>query len=439
MGDAHRGLRSGQMRRQAITGLVVLALFSAACSPAAPSDPPLAVSATATGAPTSTATAAPTSTAAPGPTLTSAPPTSAPPASSPKPSPPWQPTTPRGEDRVVTCSGEIGPADPVAIVTFQDEKGDYGETVLRNYADIANPTTVCTGVGWFTRLLDARHVWTYVGRRDDGDNAFAVVDLPQGTYHWYRMPTDAEGQSGTVSDVAPDLLSMAWSRYDDDGGRELHVADATGDHLVYRFPSLDGRCGSPYDSNIAAYSRSGDYLYVLDQSHPQWNTLVVVGGHEVLFSVEPPADGWEGWEAGGFPLMALWSPVSDTLYYRHGSNVYEWTPDDGRTRVLAGVPWLYPTMTPDGRHLVYAIETADGTHDLYLATMPDLEGATRIATNRNHPVFLNNRQLWYRSEAGGGCVGSETRPLVYNIRSGDESPSVIVSVESIWPGTSSNH
>jgi hypothetical protein len=324
----------------------------------------------------------------------------------------------------------------VAVVTLADERGDHGETVLRNYADIANPTTVCTGVGWWTRLLDARHVWTYGGCEEGGDCAFAVVDLPEARYNWYRMPTNEE-RGGTVAAMAADLQTMAWSRYDDEGGRELHVADAGGDHLVFRFPSLDGRCGTPFDSNIAAFSRSGDYLYVLDQSFPQWNTLVVVGGHEVLFSVEPPADGWG---AGDFPLMALWSPVSDTLYYRKGSNVYEWTPEGGRRRVLAGVPWLYPTMTPDGRHLVYAIETADGNHDIYLATMPDLEGATRIARNRNHPVFLNNRQLWYRSETGGGCAGGETpRPLVYNIRSGDEAASVIVSVEGIWPGTSSNH
>ena len=423
MGDAHRGLGSRGIRRQTMHGVIGVALLSAACSPATPSMSP------------STDTAAPSSIAAASPALTAPPLASALATSSPA-SVPWLSTTPRGDDPRVTCAGEIGATDPVAVVTLAKKNGDFGETVLRNYADIANPTTVCTGVGWWTRLLDGRHLWAYAGCLEGGDCAFAIVDLPAGTYHWYRMPTSGE-EGGTVSAIAADLQTMAWQRYDDTGGRELHVADATGDHLVFRFPTPDGRCGSPLDSNTAAFSRSGDYLYALDQSFPERNTLVVVGGHDVLFTVEPPDGGWSG---DNYPLMAMWSPVSDTLYYRKGSNVYQWTPDGGRKRVLSGVPWFYPTITPDGQHLVYALQKADGNHDLYLATMPDLGSARRIATNRNLPVFLNNRQLWYHSEAGGGCTGGETpRPLVYNIRSGDEAPSVLADVLYVWPGTSSNH
>ena len=431
MRDTHGGLRSGAMGRQAITWLVGMALLSGSCSPSAPTEPPPSAGASATAAPSSPA--APTSTAGAGPRGTVAPAASTMPAPSPLSAVPWSSTTPRGENPLVTCSGDIGPADPVAVVTLADENGDHGETVLRNYADIANPTTACEGVGSWTRLLDSRHLWTW--DCTDGDCAFAVVDLPDAKYSWYSMPT-SKGRGGTVAAVAADLQTMAWSRYDRSGGRELHVADSAGDHLVFRFPSLDGRCGSPFDSNRAAFSRSGNYLYVLDQSFPEWNTLVVVGGHDVLLAVEPPADGWDG----GFPMMALWSPIGDTLYYRHGRNVYEWTTVGGRQRVLEGIPWLYPTISPDGLNLVYAIQKADGNHDLYLAPTSDLGNAIRIATNRTNPVFLNDTQLWYRSETGGACAGGEVpRPLVYNIRSGDESPSIIVSVETIWPGTSSNH
>lgn len=340
---------------------------------------------------------------------------------------------------MVTCSGEIGPNDPVAVVTLADRNGDAGAKVLRNYADIANPTTVCKGVGWWTRLLDAQHLWTWgCSDTDTGGDyrecAFAVVDLPRAAYHWYLMPTNTEG--ATITAIAADLQTLALQRYDEQGGRELHIADGSGDHLVFRFPNPDGRCGTPIDSNNAAFSRSGDFLYVLDQSFPPFNTLVVVGGHEVRFKVEPPTDGWPGEE---YPLMAVWSPVSDTLYYRKGADVFEWTPNGGRRRILQGVPWLYPTMTPDGRHLVYARARADGYHDLYMATMSDLGNATRIARNRTTPVFLNNRQLWYRTEGGGCGAGQTPKPLVYDVRSGDEFGSALYSVETIWPGTSSNH
>ena len=326
----------------------------------------------------------------------------------------------------------MGPNDPLAVVTLLDANGDHGEHVLRSYADVANPRTACTGVGWWTRLLDANRAWTWACT--DGDCAFAVIDLPEGTASWFGMPTPGEG--GVVQAVAPDLQSVAWNRYDEAGGRELHVADATGDHLVFRFPVADGRCGSEIDSNIAAFSRSGDYLYYLDQAVPQFFTLVVVAGHEVEFTIEPPAGGWD---TGNFPLMALWSPVVDTLYYRKGADIYEWTPDGGNRRILDSVPWLYPTITPDGRHLAYVLETADHRHDVYLATMSNLADATRIARDRTNPVFLNDRQLWYQT-VGGGCGGSEApRPRVYDIRTGDEAGSILAAVHTIWPGTSSNH
>jgi hypothetical protein len=408
----------------------MLALVSAACSPA-PSASPSSVS--------TTPSAVPTSITAASPTLPTTPPSSLLPATlPPDQSVPWAPTTPHGEQAAVSCSGDIGANDPVAVVTLADERGGYGKTVLRNYADVANPTTVCEGVGWWTRLLDARHLWTWACDEGDGgdeaDCAFAVVDVPEVAYRWYQMPANSEG--ATISAIAADVQTIAMRRYDDKGGRELHVADDTGDHIVYRFPTPDGRCGSPIDSNLAAFSRSGDYLYVLDQAIPERFTLVVVGGHEVRFTVEPPNDGWPD---GEYPLMAVWSPVKDTLYYRKGSNVFEWTPSGGRRRTLQGVPWLYPTITPDGRHLVYALEKADGYHDLYLATMPDLGNATRIARNRTDPVFLNNSQLWYRAEGGGCGANQNPRSLIYNIRSREEFGSVLVNVQSIWPGTSSNH
>ena len=100
---------------------------------------------------------------------------------------------------------------------------------------------------------------------------------------------------------------------------------------------------------------------------------------------------------------------------------------------------LYPTITPDGRHLAYALETSDHSYDVYHASMTNLADATLIARDRTNPVFLNNRQLWYQT-VGGGCGGTETpKPRVYDIRTGGEASSILVSVDTIWPGTSSNH
>ena len=423
---AHRSAPS-RSPRTAIT-CALLSAVCMACGPLAPTGQ-LQSAGPAAAASSSPGPSRPVSTPASSPDEPS--PSPAPTAAPVEPSSPWTPTTARGDNPLITCSGQIGPNDPVAVVTLRDADGDHGETVLRSYASVAEPRTVCTGLGWWTRLLDANHAWTW--DCEEGDCAFAIIDLPEARYHWYAMPTSG---NGVVQAVAPGFQTIAWNRYDKHGGRELHVADATGDHLAFRFPSPDGRCGSPIDSNLAAFSRSGEYLYYLDQSVPQFFTLVVVGGHEVRFAVEPPTDGWG---TGKFPLMAVWSPVGDTLYYRKGSDVFEWTPNGGSRRVLDSVPWLYPTITPDGRHLAYALETSDHSYDVYHASMTNLADATLIARDRTNPVFLNNRQLWYQT-VGGGCGGTETpKPRVYDIRTGGEATSIIVSVDTIWPGTSSNH
>src|SRR6185295_3597983 len=122
----------------------------------------------------------------------------------------------------------------------------------------------------------------------------------------------------------------------------------------------------------------------------------------VVFSLVPPD--------GGFPddeivLMAVWSPTSDTLFYRRGDDVYQWTPDAGAKRVLRGVPWLHPSFTPDGRHVAWARETADGGVDVYVAETTNLSSARRVRRNGRDPVLLNNRQLWYRPEPLHSCAG----------------------------------
>jgi hypothetical protein len=52
------------------------------------------------------------------------------------------------------------------------------------------------------------------------------------------------------------------------------------------------------------------------------------------------------------------------------------------------------------------------------------------------PAFLNDRQLFYVTSPAGGCGGGPQTPLIYNLVSGVESPSMIDSVGDTWPATS---
>jgi hypothetical protein len=105
------------------------------------------------------------------------------------------------------------------------------------------------------------------------------------------------------------------------------------------------------------------------------------------------------------------------------------------------VNWLYPTISPDGTHLAYSVLRADLLHDVYLVDVVHGGSPQKIGGGaRKLPTFLNNTQLWFRSEGGdAGCIGPPAEePLIYSIVDGSEAPSIIDMPVTVWPATSSN-
>jgi hypothetical protein len=135
--------------------------------------------------------------------------------------------------------------------------------------------------------------------------------------------------------------------------------------------------------------------------------------------------------------MAVWKPAGDALYFWYAGDVWRWTPA-GPEKFLPGVSWSYPTISPDGRHLAYAAARLGGLHDIFLADLVVGGPPRLIARGRTAPVFLDSTQLWYRSDAPQACGPGAGRPLLYDLRDGTESASVIDQPLSIWPGTSSS-
>ena len=331
----------------------------------------------------------------------------------------------------ISCEGPIGGSDPVAIVWMQPDDGQIQTgPVLRNYADVSAPRTSCIfAPGDYTihSLVDARHLVI------SGNNRrYAIVDLPELRYHWFRLPT-AELEAGTLFAVAPDLGSITWWRVSTEGaqGREAVLTDASGRHVLAPLPELlDGRCGSPLDSSQGAFARSGNAFYILDQLMPSVNALIAGRGTEAELVLNPPEGGWPD---GAWPLMALWSPTSETLYYRAGSDVMRWSPGSAPELFLDDTPWSHPTFTPDGRYLAYATE--DG---VYLVNMAAGSAPELIRADASEPIFLNATQLWFKLSSYGGCV-SEARPeRAYDLNDRSDGPSIIDGVLAVWPATSSH-
>jgi hypothetical protein len=354
---------------------------------------------------------------------------------------------PPAEIPSITCNGSIGASDPVAIVELRPSvPAAAAPLVLRDYADLDNPRTVCTFPGMqFAQLIDAHHV--VLG---GGGGIAAVVDLPEVRFQWFQLPNSETVASEFIA-VSPELDEIVWlkatpnNQTGDYTGREIHITTAAGDSVVANLPNEPtGFCGAPLDSSKrGAFSHSGQYLYVLDQPHPLQQasddySLRIFEGTTLVHSVVPPSGGWP---AGEHPAFPVWSPISETLYYRLGNDVWRWMPGAGASRFLTGVRWFNSTISPDGRHVAYALTGADGSTDAYLANLPVPGVSERIGSAMAGPVFLNNAQLWLMTQAvNHGCAGGEgPKPVIYNVDAHSTAPSIIQGVRLVWPATSSGY
>jgi hypothetical protein len=340
---------------------------------------------------------------------------------------------PPAVDLGITCSRSIGATDPVAIVQLHD-----GTTVLRDYADIGHPLTACSfGRNRFgLQLIDAHHVVVPGGDLVPlRSNLYAVVDVPEVRAHWFQL---SRPQFSNFLAIAPDLGTVAWLSYDLEANTDqIHLTTHAGDKVVATLPNPHGgRCGSAEDSKVAAYSRSGKHLFILDQPIAALNSLLVLEGDQVALRIAPDSGRWPN---GAQPAFAVWSSTSDTLYYRKGADVWEWTSAGGPQNFLPGVSWSYPTISPDGLHLAFAVEGQDYLHTVSLLDLPPASRPVQIGNGkRTLPTFLNARQLWFKSENPGACGSGGNQPLVYDLSDRSESPSIIDSPVSVWPATSSN-
>lgn len=330
-----------------------------------------------------------------------------------------------GELATVSCSGAIGASDPVAIVQLHTTG-----LVMRDYADPAHPRTVCEFRGMtYVPVLDARHVLLSAP-----DYYYAVLQVPEMAATWFQLPP---ANNPTLIGISPNLDQIAYLDQDvADGTDKVHLVDTGGDHVIASAPNPHGgRCGSADDSKAGDYQHFGGAFYVLDQPFRSLNSLFVVDNGLVKLSLIPTPQ----WETGAQPEFPVWSPTSETLYYRQGGDVWRWAAAGGAQKFLPGVSWYYPTVSADGAHLAYSVVRPDGLHNVYLVDLAHGGSPQLIGKGaRNLPVFLNSSQLWYRSEGQGICGPGGDQPLVYDVSDGSEAPSIVDGVLSVWPSTSSN-
>ena len=320
----------------------------------------------------------------------------------------------------ITCDGDIGPSDPVAVVSLKTGDEGVTTTVLRDYADLDAPRTVCTfgdgncyGVG----LIDARHALINSG------GVQAIVDLPEVRYHWFALP-QVEGEYATVLTVSPQSRRRPMDQAAP-GAAEPPAHDHDQRRRRRRGRAArgiqGGRCGSPrgLDSNPADYQHLGRHYYALDQLYAAINALIIASGADSELEVSPPVEGER--DPATIPTFPVWSPIADELFFRMGDDVMRWTSETGPELFLADTPWFHPTITADGRYLAYTVDS-----DLYLIDFTTDATPQLIREDVKQPVFVNDSQLWFMDATGPGCATDDIpAERIYDVRDGSESPSVI--------------
>ncbi|HVC74988.1 MAG TPA: hypothetical protein VND96_00565 [Candidatus Micrarchaeaceae archaeon] len=317
----------------------------------------------------------------------------------------------------ISCTGDVGNTDPVAIVTIVGRAGVF----LRDYLDEANPQNFCSfGEGVVvTEILDPHHVVI-------SSPVAAVVELP--STQVFEL-----GIAGGLVGVAPDLSQVLWvSRT---SPPTLHDSWDAGDVPIQTYPPAATTCADVDTvSRSGVFSRDGHFGYALWNQGPKGATyLNVVSSRAAAFALIPPAAGWG--QMGG-PRMAVWSPVSDQLFYEQQGNVWRWSAATGAARFRTSVSWIDPTISPDGKRIAYSVRGSNGVSIVHIIDATSGADLGTVSTDgRSNPFFLTDDFIWVSADQRG-CAAGNRSTFVYDLRDQTETQSSLAQVWATWPATS---
>jgi hypothetical protein len=168
------------------------------------------------------------------------------------------------------------------------------------------------------------------------------------------------------------------------GGRFWLKAGATAPLALTPVIPVAGREYISTDEMMVGFSHDSKFLVIVDTTLiPLYFQVRSVPGGKVVWDPPEPSTG---------PLtMAAWLHSSDRLYYQ-SSGVRTWDAGTNVVKVVAGLNWSSPSVSPDDRLVAYAADGSDGKPHLEVRDLAS--GSVRILPGvRGLPILLSNNLM----------------------------------------------
>jgi hypothetical protein len=296
---------------------------------------------------------------------------------------------PAGFTTQLRCSGQASSAHALAL--FHDY-GKQSPLAILDVSDPQKPIVICTlAPAEGGRFLSATKVAFSAGDR------LGLADLSTGT-----VVQTAQLRAVTFGGAfSRDGSRFAYQLWDDTGGLTLHLWSGGHDSTLYTQDPLGGHGGPGWASGPFSqlqFSPDGrellDYILFRPMSGPaNLQVFKLDGSPTVLYKGTAPA---------------VWAPTGSLLYssfwpVRPPTTEVDSIDATGQRRIVAsGLNGYYwPSMTPDGRSIVYdTVDAAGLPHlwalDLNTGASAQLSGATTAQTR-----FVGPTVVW--ENEGGPC------------------------------------
>jgi hypothetical protein len=298
-------------------------------------------------------------------------------------------------------------------------RGDDSKLVVRDVQDPARGVSLCAAPGGSPSFISAYKL----GVANTGD--IFTFDLSTGTSSHILNYAHNEGPV-VAWDWSPDQQLFAYGRLAQDGlSEDFHLIANGIDRLI---TSVVAPKSAGFGSIRVEFSPDGKYVaWGVDGS--------VATGDRASVQIRR-ADGSLVFGTAGTARLA-WAGESTALYFDNGSRIQAWDPINGERTVLQA-SWIGPARSPDGRWLVY--HPSGYRREINL--MDTRTGAVRtIGQSALLPEWVTTSLVRFDQDVpcptpvgparmGDACPG---KSVIYDVRDGTESPSVLTHVFATWP------